>query len=108
MKGWVKSVQTDSANTVHWQTILVITQLLLFCLWVLILKVGDYSLWWVVMKITPGANALQLFVAFCNFLVFPVSICCWAESSPEPTNNETALQFIVLMSIAVIGLFIIV
>jgi hypothetical protein len=66
MKGWVKSVQKDSANTVHWQTILVIGLSFAVLLVVLILKVGDYSSV-VVMKITPGANALRI---VCRFTIF--------------------------------------
>jgi hypothetical protein len=72
MKGWVKSVQKRYNGAIQlWQTILIIG--LVCCLGTHI-KVGDYSLWWVVMKITPGLMHFRLFVAFCNFLVFPVSI----------------------------------
>jgi hypothetical protein len=64
------------------------------------------------MKITPGANALRIICRFLQFLVFPVSIVLAVglnrAQNRIPQIIETALQFIVLMSIAVISLFIIV
>jgi hypothetical protein len=107
------SSKIDGANTVHWQTILVIgLSLAVLLAWVLLLKVGDYSLWWVVIKITPGANALRIVCRFLQFLVFPVSIVLAVglnrAENRIPQIIETAVQFVILMSIAVISLFIIV
>jgi hypothetical protein len=107
------SSKIDGANTVHWQTILVIgLSLAVLLAWVLLLKVGDYSLWWVVIKITPGANALRIVCRFLQFLVFPVSVVLAVGLNRAlniiPNIKETAVQFVILMSIAVISLFIIV
>jgi hypothetical protein len=111
MKGWVKSVQKDSANTVHWQTILVIG--LSFAVLLVGTHIKSWGLFtlWVVMKITPGANALRI---ICRFQFFSISCfhcsCGWAESGQNriPQIIETALQFISFNVDSCSGLFIIV
>ncbi|MFT6688774.1 MAG: hypothetical protein ACJAX7_001799 [Saprospiraceae bacterium] len=107
------SSKKDSANTVHWQTILVIgLSLAVLLAWVLILKIEDYSLWWVISKVTPGAGAIRIVCRFQQFLVFPVAIVIAIAFNQAlniiPYIKETAVQFVILMSIAVISLFIIV
>jgi hypothetical protein len=106
------SSKIDGANTVHWQTILVIgLSLAVLLAWILLLKVGDYSLWWVVIKITPGANALRIVCRFLQFLVFPVSIVLAIGLNRAlniiPNIKETAVQFMILVSVGVTSLFII-
>jgi hypothetical protein len=103
----------DSDSIVHWQTILVMgLSLAILLAWVLLLKIENYSLWWVITKITPGAGAIRIVCRLQQFLVFPVSIVLAVGLNRAlnriPHIKETALQFIILMSVAVISLFIIV
>jgi hypothetical protein len=113
-EGGVKiSSKKDSANIAHWQTILVIgLSLAVLLAWLLILKIEDYSLWWVITKITPGASAIRIVCRLQQFLILPVSIVLAVGLNRAlnriPEIIETAVQFIILMAIAVISLFIIV
>lgn len=42
--------------------------------WVLMLKIGDRSLWWLVVKLVPGASGIRVVYRFQHVLAFPLAI----------------------------------
>ena len=65
----------DNTNEIHWQIILIVGLILsVWFVWLVMLKIENFSIWWVITKTIPGAGPIRAVYRFQQFLIFPISI----------------------------------
>jgi hypothetical protein len=79
--------------------------------WLLLLRVDDYSSWWLVHKIFPGGTAIRAVFRFQHVLMFPVAVVIavlfdagWGKLNAAPSAFKTTVLRVLLVAAGALAL----